>query len=129
MYRINDPQIRERFERHSKNNSLDSLKQEVILIRALIEERINLASNDHEKIQAINHAVTSLATIDKLVNSLSKLQRLESLVLDKEALQRLKDRIIDILTKNLSDVPGRDKIVDNVAREIAAAIIETRNEL
>jgi hypothetical protein len=71
---------------------------------------------------------STLATLDKLWNSLDKMQRAASITLEKPALARLGEQIVEILVRNLGDLPDRDEIVDRVAAEIARAIEDAKNE-
>jgi hypothetical protein len=127
-YYLKDPELRKRFEHHAAASSIDTLREEVVLLRTLIHNRVDLCSNDAEQIVAFQAVVSALGTVEKLVNSLSKLERLDSLVLDKAALNDLGDKIVEILTENLKDIPDRDRIVDRVAEAIANAIVEARNK-
>jgi len=127
-YKLQDPELRARFEELGREDSLDTIKQEVLLLRILIEDRLNFCKNAAERTTALQGVTSALATIDKLVNSLCRLQRVSSLTLDKPALSRLSTRIIEILLENLGDLPDRDEIVDRVAAEIAQAIVDARNE-
>lgn len=127
-YRLQDPELRERFEQLSRDASLDTIKQEVLLLRALIEDRLNFCKNPAERATALQSVTSALATIDKLFNSVVRLERAASITLDKPTLGRLSEKIIEILVRNLGDLPDRDEIVDRVAAEIAQAVVEIRNE-
>lgn len=127
-YLLADPELRERFEHHSRSECLDTLREEVVLLRALINQRLDLAATPAEKVSAFAVVHPALSTLDKLVNSLSKLERSTAVVLEKEAIQRLGQSIVKILIEELNDVPGRDSIIDKISSRIAKAIIEARNE-
>ena len=127
-YRLQDPELRKRFDELSRDASLETVKQEVLLLRVLIEDRLNFCKNAAERASALQNLTSSLATIDKLLNSLERLQRAASITLDKPTLSRLSEKIITILLDNLGDLPDRDEIVDRVAAEIAQAVMEIRNE-
>jgi len=127
-YKLRDPELRERFEQLSRDASLGTIRQEVLLLRTLIEDRLNFCNNAAERATALQSVTTSLATIDKLLNSIARLERAASITLDKPALSRLGEKIVDILLRHLDDLPDRDRIVDAVAKEIAQAIVDTRNE-
>ena len=127
-YRLQDPELRRRFDELSRDASLETVKQEVLLLRVLIEDRLNFCKNAAERASALQYVTSSLATVDKLLNSLERLQRAASITLDKPTLSRLSEKIINILLDNLGDLPDRDEIVDRVAAEIAQAVMEIRNE-
>lgn len=127
-YRVNNPKLQARLSELDREASLATLRQEVLLLRVLIEEKINFAQTDAELIAVIPTITSAFTTIDKLVNSLDKMQRATSFTLEKPALGRLGEKIVEILIKNLGDLPDRDEIVDRVAAEIAQAIVEIKNE-
>lgn len=127
-YRINDPDLQERMAFHSRDELIESVKEEVVLVRALIEERTNLATDKAEKIQAFSAVIQATATLERLVNSLAKLERQSGVVLEKAAIAKLGRRIVEILTDALKDIPDRDTIIDKIAREIAIAVTSAKNE-
>lgn len=127
-YRISDPELKERFIHFSQDEFLQSVRQEVILVRSLIEERHSFAKTQAEKIQIFPQIIDATTKLEKLVSTLAKLERQTSQVLEKPAIQKLGRKIVDILTRNLAQVPDRESIIDSIAKEIAAAIIEAHNE-
>ena len=127
-YRFTDPDLKERMDFHSRDELIESVKQEVVLVRALIEERRNFATTQAEKIQAFPAILDAAAKLERLVTSLARLEKQSGQVLEKAALQKLGRRIVEILTENLKDIPDRDTIVDRVAKEIAAAVMAAKNE-
>ena len=70
----------------------------------------------------------ALVDVVKCCETLTKLEQQTSVVLGKEALSALGGKIIAILSGALTDVPDHDRIVDSVAKQIASAIAEARNE-
>lgn len=127
-YRFSDPDLKERLDWHSRDELIESVRQEVVLVRALIEERRNFATTQAEKIQAFPAILDAASKLDRLVTSLARLEKQSGQVLEKAAIQQLGRRIVEILTENLKDIPDRDTIVDRVAREIAKAVMSAKNE-
>lgn len=127
-YQLSDPDLKGRFEHHSRSECLQTLRDEVVLLRSLVNQRLDLAKTDAEKISAFAVVHPALSTLDKLVNSLSKLERQTAVVLDKAAAQRLAVDIGKILIDELNDVNDRDAIIDRVSKRIAQAIMDARNE-
>lgn len=127
-YRISNPELRARFEHHEKA-SLDSVRIEIAMLRAMIEDRLEMVGdNQAEKIAAFQSVTPTLVNLVKCVETLSKLERQNSVVLGKEALANLGKEIIKVITEELEGVPNHDSIVDSVASRIATAIAETRNQ-
>lgn len=127
-YRVTDPELKQRLVHFSQDELLESVREEVILVRALIEERHSFAKTQAEKIQVFPQIIDATSKLEKLVTSLAKLERQVSQVLDKPTIQKLGRKIVEILTRNLKDIPDRETIVDAVAREIAQAVMEAQNE-
>lgn len=127
-YRINDPSLKDSYLHHGDEESLRSIAQDIQLLRAMTEDRLNLATSPAERISAMATVAPWLASIHKLVNTLETLRRTSSEVLSKTALDKLGNKIVEILVTELNDIPGRDRIIDRIAEQIAEAIIESKNE-
>ena len=126
-YRLNDPDLRERLEHHGAAECIEIVRNEVVLLRALIEDRLNLAKTEAERIAAFNVVHPALNTLEKLVTSIQKLEHNASLSLEKGAAKKLAEDIGKILIEELNDVPDRDNIIDRVSRRIADAVMAARN--
>jgi hypothetical protein len=127
-YRISDPTIRERFDHHSSSSALETVREEVVFLRTLIEERYELARTEADKVNAFSVIHPALSTLNKLVESLSKLELQADLVLGRDALNKLGDDIVTILIEELSNVDGYTEIVDRVASRLATTIAQSRNK-
>lgn len=127
-YRLADESLRERFNQMKSENGLETVRDEVRLLRAMIEERTNMARTEAEKIVAFQVIHPAISTLNKLVESLSKLERQTNAVLSKEALNKLCEGIAQILIEELKEVDGYTEIVDRVAARISDAIAEARNK-
>lgn len=64
----------------------------------------------------------------KCVETLQKLERQNNIVLSKEAIMKLRKDIIDILVSELEHLPNFESIVDGIARKLAEAIANARND-
>lgn len=128
-YQLSNPDLKERYEELSAEKALEPLKQEVHLLRTLIEKRLNLAETKADQIIAFNVIHPAMSTLDKLYNSLLKLQVSYSQVLEKSAAEKLAQDIIKIIVEELEDVPGRDNIIDKISARIGKAFVEARNQV
>ena len=127
-YRFTDPELIERMDRHSTSELIQSVRDEVVFMRALIEERRNFAQSQAEKIKVFPELMDAATKLEKLVTSLARLERQTSQVLERPAVQKLGRRIVEILTENLKETPDRDSVIDRIAKEIAKAVLEAHNE-
>lgn len=127
-YRLADSDLRARFNELSAMDSIETVRQEVRLLRTLIEDRINLARNEAERITAFQVVHPAISTLNKLVDSLGKLERQTNEVLDKGAIDRMNDEIVTVLIEELCHVDGYTDIIDRVGSRIAGVIAGARNE-
>ena len=123
-YRLNDPDLKERFDYHSREGMLGSLRQEVTLLRSMIEQRLDLARTEADKVAAFNVVTPAINSLDKLVNSIVKLERTTNMVLEKDAAKNLAEGIVQVLTEELR---GQDTIIDRIAKKIAGLVAEAHN--
>lgn len=127
-YQFSDPELRRQFEHHSRSDLFSSLRQEVDVLRGMINARLNQIENPAEMITAFNAVRPALVDVVKCIETLSKLERQNNVVLGKEALSWLNKEIIAILVGELEQVPNYEPIVDRIARRIATALAESRNQ-
>ena len=128
-YRLTDPNLRRRFDEMSSSTTLETVRAEIDLFRTLMEERVNIAKTEAEKIVLFQQMPSAMAALNKLVDSFTKLERQSHEVLGKGSLNKLADEIAVILIEELTAI-GEDytNIVDAVAGRIAGVIAEARNE-
>ena len=125
-YRLNG-RLAERFEHFRGSSIYDTAAQEIHLLRAMIEDRLMVDDSPAEAMNAFRTVTPQIVNLVKCIETLSKLERQNSLVLTKDSAGRLADRIVEILTGALADIPNSEPIVDRVASEIATAIAEAHN--
>lgn len=124
-YMITNPDLKLRFDHHA--GSVETVRQEIRLLRALVDDRLELARTEADRINAFQVVHPALATINKLVESLGKLERQTNLVLEKDALKGLAEGIGKILVEELGNIDSSGEIVDRVASRIATLIAEAHN--
>ncbi len=127
-YQLTDPVLRDQVEYHGREGRLESIRQEIVLLRSMINTRLNMITNRAERESAIQSATPSVVSLVKCYETLTKLEQQTSVVLGKEALSELAEEIVIILTEELDGVPNHDSIVDKVASRIADAIASARNK-
>lgn len=127
-YVLSDEGLRQRFDDMSAMDSIETVRQEVRLLRALIEDRVNLARNEAERITAFQVIHPAISTLNKLVESLRKLEIQTNEVLGKGAISKLGDEIVTILIEELCHLEGYTDIIDRVAARIADSLAAARNE-
>jgi hypothetical protein len=126
-YHLSNPDLAKRFDQLAGSDSIRTVKEEVIMLRLLIEDRHNLARTEAERVAAFQVLTPAFATLAKLVEVLNKLERSTDTVLEKEAVDRLGGEIVNILIEELCSVENYTDIVDRVAGRIGDAISNARN--
>ena len=120
-YLIEDAKLRDGFERQEQA-SLYSLRDEVVLLRTMINDRLNMAKNEAERIVAYREIGGWISTVDKLVNSLNKLEKETSQVLTKETLMEVGRQIVQIISEEVKKLPGHEEVIDAVAVRLVPVI-------
>jgi len=127
-YRLSDPGLRERMAHFSDDESLQTVRQEIVLLRTLIEDRLAQCDSKAERQAAFTVVTPHIAQVNKLVENLTRLEKANHILLSKDAAGKLGDEIVTILIEELEHVPGHDTIIDKVAARIATAVTDARNE-
>lgn len=116
-YRITDPALKDSVSHHN-GAVLTDLSQQVVLLRSLIERRLNMASSECEQIAAYNFVANQLATLTKMTETLVKLQREAGDLLDRAEVDVFVDKVISAVSEELKDVPNFEDIVDRIVSRI-----------
>ena len=92
-----------RMERHKEAPDIKSLRDEVAILRMLMEERLNHCKDDLDLILQSGPISDLVMKIDKLVNSCHKLEGSLGQLLDKQAVLHFASEVIDVITRTLDD--------------------------
>lgn len=107
-----------RMEEFADNPQLKSLREEIGLLRILLEEVIN-SCTDKDKLIINSNKIADLVTrIEKLVKSCHSLEKSTGTLLDKAAASQLMGRVLTIITNYIED----KEIIGRIADEIVKAI-------
>lgn len=112
---------------HNDEESFQSLKQELVILRMMVEETLEGATSTPEKQAAFITVTPWVAQIQKLVESLTKLSQTTSELVSKEALHRLAEQWVHILSQEMENVYDRDDIIDRVAKRLTETVMDLRN--
>lgn len=117
QYRLNDPDLQETVTHHARGAIID-LSQQVILLRGMIERRLNMANSKAEKITAYNFVTQQLATLTKMTESLVKLQRESGELMERSEVEAFVDRVIQVVSEELQGIDGFEEIVDRIVSRL-----------
>lgn len=120
-YLLEDAKLQEKISR-DQGSVIYSLRDEVVLMRAMVEDRLNLAKTDAERLMAYQQVATWIATIDKLVNSLNRLEKETSQTLTKETLMEVGRQLVQVIAEEIRELPNHEMVIDSIARRIQPVI-------
>ena len=127
-YLLEDKKLRDALEGKLASSALMSIREELALLRVMIEDRLNLAKTDADKLVAYNQITTWIALTDKLTNSVNRLEKEADQVLSKEALMGVAQAIIGLLSEEIKKVDGYEDVIDAVCVRIVPVIEEASNK-
>jgi len=97
------------------SSGIKSLRDEIAILRILLEERFNAITNDNELILQSGAMSEMIMKIERVVTSCQKLEERTGIMLDKAQVMNIAEQIIDIITNNISD----PVIVEKISADIA----------
>jgi len=103
-----------RLDRHATSPQIKNLRDEVGILRMMMEERLNKCSDDADLILQ-SGAISDLALkIEKVVGSCHKLEGAMGQLLDKQAILQFADEMISIIGEYITDTVILDKITNRL---------------
>lgn len=115
-YRLN--QWKQRVSEFGSSNKIKDLRDEIAILRVLIEERMNSCRSTLDLLIHTQPLSELIMKVDKLVNSCQNLEIKMGLTLDKSAVVQLAQVIVSIVSKYVED---EDALIQ-IAAEIGDAI-------
>ena len=108
-YRLNKFQARLKEMRSS--SSIKDLRDEIGILRLMLEERFNSFANSNEMILQSGAIGELVMKIEKLVTSCHKLDEKTKLVVDKAVVITIAEQLIASISRNVKDTEATDKII------------------
>ena len=113
-----------RMDELTDDPKIKGLRDEIAILRIMLEERLNSLSSPLEII-AHTHTIADLTVkIEKLVTSCHKIEKSMGDYLDKNTIVQLGMELVQIITKHVDDT----KAIDNISIDLASLISRTINE-
>jgi hypothetical protein len=117
QYRLSNPELLEAFDHHNGGGLISSLKAEIVLLRALLEDRLNLAETPAERMSAFPVITNALATLAKMVDTLQKVEIQAGRLLSLEQVEKFTDAVVAAVAAELPNNPELvDRIVDRIEK-------------
>ena len=117
-YRLSDPDLQDSVTWHAKASLLD-ISQQIVLMRSIIERRLNMADGDDaNKISAMNFVASQLVNLTKMTETLVKLSKESGELMERSDVEGLVDKLVIIVADELKGVAGYEQIIDKIVERI-----------
>ena len=134
QYRIACDQLGDGPARHANADQLKSITGEIIIIRSLLESRINMIQNDAEMVAAMPVIKDYILAVEKLVTSCHTMDVKIGNVLSKTTLLALAREIIHIIENGVRPLvdttPSQhtvDELIEAIGQDLIQAIAAQEN--
>jgi len=108
-----------RIEEKKATPDLKNLRDEIALLRMLIEERLNICMSGTDLVLHSSAISDLIMKVEKVVSSCHKLEKNMGMVVDKQAILNFAGRVVQIITLELDDQPDKvDEIGNRILEEI-----------
>jgi len=127
LYNLAEVDNRRRLAELSGHERIKSLREEIGLLRILIEKTMNAAKTDAELLSSCGSLNSMFLTAQKLVKSCHELEQSTGELLSKAAVYRFAQAVCEIVGEELDGLEGCDEIVDRIADRIFPAVANAQN--
>jgi len=107
-----------RLEKHATSPVLKSLRDEVAILRMMLEDRLNQCQDTTDLLLWSGPIGELVLKIDKVVNSCHKLEASMGQHLDKNQLLAFATNVISIVSNNVPDVKTLESISNQILAEL-----------
>jgi hypothetical protein len=119
---------RARLDALSESPELKSLRDEIALVRMLVERRWNLIHTDNDLILAAPQLTNMMQTLERLVKTADVMDRNEGRLLARQAVIRIGQELVRIVMEELEEIPGYEEIVDRIGERFMATMGKAQND-
>jgi hypothetical protein len=123
-YLIEQHDLRLSYQRQQDDHEYLNMKEEILLLQALLEQKINAITNKTELLTSIPGINALVQRLESMKSSLLKMQRELGLVLGKDAIRGLAVEIVKILDEELTGIDDKAIRLEKIGTRIVSAIEE-----
>ncbi len=127
LYQLADLDNRRRLAELSGDDRIKSLREEIGLLRILIERTMNAARTPAELLSYSTSLNSMFLTAQKLVKSCHELEQSTGELLSKQAVIKLGQKICEIVIEELQGIEGHEEIIDRIVNRLFPTISATQN--
>lgn len=121
-YLIDEQELRRSYLRQADDKDYLSLKDEILLLQAVLERRLNSIRTDADLQMGIGHVNILVQRLESMKVNLLKIQSQLGLVLGKDELRILARDMATILDEELSGLEDKDERMDRICQRLFEAI-------
>lgn len=120
IYRLT--KYRARVGELADHDQIKSLREEIGVLRMMLEEIINRCKDDSDLLIYSSKISDLVMKVEKLVSSCHRLELSTGALLDKAAVLQLASAVVEIISRHVDD----QDLVSDIADEILVAVSQTR---
>ena len=113
-----------RINEFADNDAAKSLREEIGILRMMLEESLNKCRDSHDLILSSGRISDLVLKIEKLVVSCHRLEEKTGMLLDKTAILQLAGTIIECIAKH--NIP--EDVLSKISDEIIVAVASVKTE-
>ncbi len=127
LYHLAEVDSRTRLAELSSHERIKSLREEIALVRILIEKRMNMIKTEADLLSACGPINNMLLTLEKLIKSCHALEQSLGELLSKQSVVRLGQSICEIVIEELQEIEGHEEIIDRIVERLFPTIKGAQN--
>lgn len=112
--------FRARLERHSGSSNIKSLRDEIGILRMMMETRLEKCHDDMDLMLQSGPIADLVLKIDKLVTSCHKLEGSMGELLDKTAIIQFANVVTSLIAEEVTDPAAMNRIADKIIEAMNA---------
>ncbi len=121
-YLIEEQQLRSSYLRQRDDVNYLDMRDEILLLQALLERRLNQIQTDADCMLAIGPVTQITARLESMKVALLKINQQLGLVIGKDHLLQLARSIADILDEELDGIDNKEERLESISVRIVDAI-------
>jgi hypothetical protein len=126
QYMLNKAIYQQRYSAFAESDDLRTLKDEIAILRMVMQERLNMIGSDSEMLASCGQIASLAVTIERLVKSCHTLESRLGSLLAKPTLLGIANDMVQILLQELADQPNYEILVDKISERILKVITEAK---
>ena len=125
-YRLD--KFKARIDRLSTNPQIKSIREEIAILRMLVEERLNKCVNENDLIIYSQQISDLVMKVQMVVTNCHKLESNLRVSMDKQAVLQFASEVVEIVGSELSGIEGAEAIVEKIADRIIQSMAKKEEE-